>query len=100
MFAIWANRQLLETDTWVDTSTELLEDEEIRTVVADFMVDELFTAVDVEAQLQAALPPRAQPPAGSAGRRANLADDSPTRRCSGRGCRSSGRTPTAPRTRS
>jgi hypothetical protein len=75
-FAIWANRQLLETDTWVDTSSELLEDEEIRTVVADFTVDELFTAVDVEAQLQAALPPRAQPAAGVlAGGARNLAND-------------------------
>jgi hypothetical protein len=64
VFAVWAERQLLEEDTWVETSEELLEDEEIRTVVADFMVDELFTAVDVEAQLQAALPPRAQPAAG------------------------------------
>ncbi len=76
MFAIWANRQLLETDTWVETSTELLEDDEIRPVVADFMVDELFTAVDVEAQLQAALPPRAQPAAGVlAGGARNLAND-------------------------
>ena len=76
MFAIWANRQLLETDTWVDTSSELLEDDEIRPVVADFMVDELFTAVDVEAQLQAALPPRAQPAAGVlAGGARSLAND-------------------------
>ena len=76
MFAIWANRQLLETDTWVETSSELLEDDEIRPVVADFMVDELFTAVDVEAQLQAALPPRAQPAAGVlAGGARNLAND-------------------------
>jgi hypothetical protein len=76
MFAIWANRQLLETDTWVDTSSELLEDEEIRPVVADFMVDQLFTSVDVEAQLQAALPPRAQPAAGVlAGGARNLAND-------------------------
>jgi hypothetical protein len=64
VFAVWAERQLLEEDTWVETSEELLEDEEIRTVVADFMVDELFTAVNVEAQLQVALPPRAQPAAG------------------------------------
>jgi hypothetical protein len=66
VFAIWAERQLLEEDTWVETSEELLEDEEIRTVVSDFMVDELFTAVDVEAELQAALPSRAQPLAGPA----------------------------------
>jgi hypothetical protein len=76
VFAVWAERQLLEEDTWVETSEELLEDEEIRTVVADFMVDELFTAVDVEAQLQAALPPRAQPAAGVlAGGARELADD-------------------------
>jgi hypothetical protein len=76
IFAIWANRQLLETDTWVDTSSELLEDDEVRTVVADFMVDQLFTAVDVEAELQTALPPRAQPAAGViAGQARNVADD-------------------------
>src|SRR5687768_10638818 len=76
LFAVWAERQLLEDDTWVETSEELLEDEEIRTTVANFMVDELFTAVDVEAELQAALPPRAQPAAGVlAGGARNLADD-------------------------
>jgi hypothetical protein len=76
VFAIWANRQLLQTDTWVETSTELLEDDEIRTVVADFMVDQLFTSVNVEAELQTALPPRAQPAAGViAGQARNVADD-------------------------
>jgi hypothetical protein len=76
MFAIWANRQLLQTDTWVETSTELLEDDAIRTVVADFMVDQLFTSVNVEAELQTALPPRAQPAAGViAGQARNVADD-------------------------
>jgi hypothetical protein len=66
VFAIWANRQLLETDTWTDTSTELLEDDEIRAQVADFMVDTLYANVDVQAQLQQALPPRLQPLAGPA----------------------------------
>jgi hypothetical protein len=66
VFAIWANRQLLETDTWVDTSTKLLEDDEIRTQVSYFMVDELYANVDVQAELQQALPPRLQPLAGPA----------------------------------
>lgn len=66
IFSIWANRQLLETDNWVDTSSELLEDEEIRTQLANFMVDELYTEVDVQAELAAALPPRLQPLAGPA----------------------------------
>lgn len=62
--AIWANRQALETDTWTDTSTELLEDEDIREAVAGFMVDELFANVNVQAELQQGLPPRLQRLAG------------------------------------
>jgi hypothetical protein len=65
-FAIWANRQLLETDTWTNTSSELLENPEIRSQVADYMVDTLYANVDVQTELQAALPPRLQPLAGPA----------------------------------
>jgi hypothetical protein len=64
VFAVWANRQALETDTWVETSGELLEDEEIQDAVAGFLVDTLFANVDVEAELQGALPPQAQALAG------------------------------------
>jgi hypothetical protein len=66
VFAVWANRQLLETDTWTDTSTKLLEDEEIREQVSFFMVDTLYANVDVQTELQQALPPRLQPLAGPA----------------------------------
>src|SRR3954453_11039321 len=66
VFAIWANRQLLETDTWTNTSTKLLEDKEIRTQVSYFIVDSLYANVDVQAELQQALPPRLQPLAGPA----------------------------------
>jgi hypothetical protein len=66
VFSIWANRQLLETDNWVETSSELLEDEEIRTQLANFMVDELYANVDVQAELAARLPPDLQPLAGPA----------------------------------
>jgi hypothetical protein len=66
VFAVWANRQLLETDTWTDTSSKLLEDDEIRTQVSYFMVDALYANVDVQAELQQALPPRLQPLAGPA----------------------------------
>jgi hypothetical protein len=64
VFAIWANRQAFENDTWTETSTELLEDEDIREAVAGFMVDELFATVDLQAELAQALPPRLQPLAG------------------------------------
>src|SRR6266536_2281647 len=41
VFAVWAKRQLLETSTYTETSTKLLENENIRTAVAGFLVDQL-----------------------------------------------------------
>jgi hypothetical protein len=64
VFAVWAKRQLLETETWTETSTELLKDEDIEAAVATFTVDALFTNVPVEERIQQALPPRAAPAAG------------------------------------
>ena len=66
IFALWANRQLLDTDNWTETSSELLEDDDIRSQISIFLVDELYANVDVQGQLEAALPPRAQPLAGPA----------------------------------
>jgi hypothetical protein len=76
VFSVWAKRQLLETDTWTETSTELLENDDIREQVSGFMVDELFAAVDVQAGIEQALPPRAAPAAGAiAGAVRNVAED-------------------------
>ena len=66
VFAVWAQRQLLETDTWTETSSELLEDEHIREAVADFLVDSLYQNVNVEKELAGALPKRLKPLAGPA----------------------------------
>ena len=66
VFSIWANRQALETDNWVETSSELLEDEEIRTQLAAFMVDTLYANVNVQAELEARLPPDLKGLAGPA----------------------------------
>src|SRR5918997_6861997 len=60
IFALWANRQLLDTENWTETSSELLEDEAIRGQTAVFLVDQLYANVDVQAQLADALPPRAE----------------------------------------
>jgi hypothetical protein len=64
--ALWAKRQLLETETWTNTSSELLENETIRDAVADFAVAALFDKVDVQGQIAQALPPRLAPLAGPA----------------------------------
>jgi hypothetical protein len=75
VFAVWANRQALETDSWVKTSSDLLEDEDIQQAVAGFLVDTLFTNVDVEAELQGRLPPQFQSLSGpAAGALRQLAD--------------------------
>jgi Short C-terminal domain len=57
-FAIWANRQALNTDNWVDTSSSLLEDDEIRTAVGLFIIDRLYQSEEVEARIAQVLPPR------------------------------------------
>lgn len=66
IFAVWADRQLLDADSWADTSTKLLADEDIRSAIGEFSVDQLYRQVDVAAELATALPPRLQPLAGPA----------------------------------
>lgn len=66
VFSIWAKRQALETDNWVQTSSELLEDKAIRTQLATFMVDELYANVDVQGDIEKALPPNLKGLAGPA----------------------------------
>src|SRR5215210_5432213 len=66
VFAIWVSRQLLETDTWTNTSSQLLEHPDIQAPLAGFLTDSLYSNVDVQAQLAKALPDRAQPLAGPA----------------------------------
>jgi len=55
-FAVWVDRVALNTDVFVDTSSELIEDDAIRQAVAARAVDELFESVDVDAEIKAQLP--------------------------------------------
>jgi hypothetical protein len=66
IFALWANRQLLDTDNWTETSSQLLEHEEIREQLSIFLIDELYANVDVQAELERAAPPRLDPLTGPA----------------------------------
>jgi hypothetical protein len=63
---IWAKRQALNTDNWVETSDQLLENEEIRTALAVFIVDQLYDSDAVQTRLEEALPPRLDGLAGPA----------------------------------
>jgi hypothetical protein len=76
VFALWAKRQLLETDTWATTSEELIQDDDIQSAVSTFIVTAIFDNVDVEAELADRLPPQAAPLAGPvAGALRSGADD-------------------------
>jgi hypothetical protein len=66
IFAIWANRQLLNTDNWTETSSELLENDAIRTQIADFLVAELYANVDVQGELERGFGQVVRPAAASA----------------------------------
>src|ERR1700710_1386894 len=66
ILAIWVNRQLLNTDNWTTTSSELLEQPQIRTQLAAYLVDQLYANVDISGELASALPPQVQALAGPA----------------------------------
>jgi hypothetical protein len=53
---VWVERQLLDTDEWVDATDELLADDDVRGLLAAYLVDELYEAVDVADELSARLP--------------------------------------------
>jgi hypothetical protein len=75
IFALWANRQFLNTDNWTKTSSQLLQKSAVREQVAGFIVDQIYANVNVEQQLASALPPQAKPLAGpAAGALRNAAD--------------------------
>ncbi len=64
IFAVWANRQLLNPTNWSKTSTSLLQKETIRTALSGYLIDQLYANVDVPAQLKSGLPTQLQPLAG------------------------------------
>jgi hypothetical protein len=56
VFAIWIERQALNTDDWVATSGHLIQNQTIRAAVGEYLVDQLYENVDVEAELKDILP--------------------------------------------
>src|SRR3954454_14793886 len=56
VFAIWTERQALNTDDWVSTSGRLIQNQTIRTALSGYLVDQLYENVDVEAEVKDRLP--------------------------------------------
>jgi hypothetical protein len=57
---VWTKRQILSTDGWTNTSSQLLEDDTVRAALSAKLVNALFERVDVEAQLKERLPDQLQ----------------------------------------
>jgi hypothetical protein len=64
VFAIWTERQALNTDDWVNTSDRLIQNHTIRVALSDYLVDQLYSNVDVEAALESKLPGESKQLAG------------------------------------
>jgi hypothetical protein len=56
----WADRQLLDTDNWVDTSSRLLEHPAVQDATAAYLADQLVDGPTIRAKLAEGLPPRLQ----------------------------------------
>jgi hypothetical protein len=56
VLAVWIHRQVLDTNNWTNTSSQLLADPKIQAAVGDLLVNELFSSVDVAAELKSVLP--------------------------------------------
>ncbi len=64
IFAIWANRQLLNPTNWAKTSTALLQKPSIRTAISGYLVDQLYANINVPNELKSGLPTQLAPLAG------------------------------------
>ena len=56
VLAVWVQRQVLDTDVYVRTSSAMLDDPAVRTAIANYAVDEIYRQVDVQAELEGVLP--------------------------------------------
>jgi hypothetical protein len=54
--ANWVQRELLDTDQVVDTTDEILDDEDIQQALSTYTVDQLYANVDVQGQIEQRLP--------------------------------------------
>ncbi len=66
IFAVWANRQLLNTAYWTETNTKLLENPAIQEELSSYLTDQIYANVNVAGEIRAGLPSELKPLAGPA----------------------------------
>jgi hypothetical protein len=60
----WVNRQMLDNDAWNKATTQVIQNPEVRSSLATYLVNQLYANVNVEQALQEQLPPNAKSLAG------------------------------------
>ncbi|HEX6460803.1 MAG TPA: hypothetical protein VF032_17945 [Thermoleophilaceae bacterium] len=66
ILSTWVRRQALDTSNWTNTSSKLLANKNVQNALGAYLVDQVFTNVDVAGSLRAALPSQADALAGPA----------------------------------
>jgi hypothetical protein len=61
---VWVRRQALDTDSWVKTSSNLLEDDDVREALSVYIVDQLYANAEPQEVLEGQLPENLQGLAG------------------------------------
>jgi hypothetical protein len=61
---VWVRRQALDTDSWVKTSSNLLEDDDVRMALSVYIVDQLYANAEPQEVLEDQLPENLQGLAG------------------------------------
>jgi hypothetical protein len=61
VFSIWANRQALNTDNWVDTSSRILADKAIDEQLANYLASQFAGHDNIKTTLEAQLPEKLKP---------------------------------------
>jgi hypothetical protein len=75
ILSTWVKRQALDTGNWTNTSSQILESKNVQAALGAYLVDQLFTNVDVAGNLRGQLPAQFQGLAGpAAGGLRQLAD--------------------------
>jgi Short C-terminal domain len=64
--SIWVRDTVLDTENWVEQSGQLLESPAVRDVMAVYIVDQAYSAADVQTRIETALPEQFKPLAGPA----------------------------------
>ena len=64
VLAVWVAREALDTNTYSDTSAQIMEQPAVQQALANYLVNQLYANVNIGAEIKPLLPKQAQPLAG------------------------------------